>query len=101
MDERDFHLLVRAKRQIHREAKLRSFLIFGVCFTACLRLLGFELPFLYLALFVLLLIALVLNSDLIANFGMVSKKDLVAVIERHIHSDPEAITRYVNAKSRV
>ena len=101
MDERDLHLLLRAKRQIHREAKLRAFLIFGVCFTACLRLVGIELPFLYLVLFVLLFVALVLNSDLIGNFGMVSKKDLVAVIEQHIHNDPEAITRYMEAKSRV
>lgn len=100
MNERDYKLLLRAKRQIQRESSIRSFLIVGVCFAAGLRLFGVELPFLYPLLFVILFVALVLNSDLIANFGMVTKKDLIAVIERHIHSDPEALTRYVNAKSK-
>ena len=98
MNERDFQLVLRAKRQIRRENSLRSFLIVGVCFAAILRLAGVELPLLYPLLFVILFVALVLNSDLIANFGMVSKSDLVNLIERHIHNDAEALARYVNAK---
>jgi hypothetical protein len=100
MTERDFHLLLRAKRQIKREAAIRSFLIFGLCFGAALRMLGIELPFLYLLLFVILFVALALNSDLIANFGMVSRNDLVNVIEQHIHNDPETLSRYASVKSR-
>ena len=100
MNERDFRLLMRAKRQIKRESAIRSFLIAGICVAAGLRLVGFEMNFFYPLLFVILFVALVLNSDLIANFGMVSKKDLVGVIERHIHSDAEMLTRYVNAKSK-
>lgn len=100
MNERDFQLVLRAKKQIRRENAIRSFLIVGVCFAAALRLAGVEPPLLYPLLFVILFVALVLNSDLIANLGMVSKTDLVSVIERHIHNDPEALARYVNAKSK-
>ena len=100
MNERDFLLLLRAKKQIRREKSIRSFLIVGVCFAAVLRLAGIELPPLYPLLFVVLFVALVLNSDLIANFGMVSKTDLVNLIERHIHNDPDALARYVNSKSK-
>ena len=100
MDEHDFQLILRAKRQIRREKSIRSFLVVGLCFAAGLRLLGLELPNLYPLLFVLLFVALVLNSDLIANFGMVSKKDLIAVIERHIHNDPDVLSRYADSKSR-
>lgn len=101
MNERDFHLVIRAKRQIHRETALRSMLIFGLLFSAALRFLGVELPFLYLMLFVFLLISLILSSDLIANFGLVSKGDLIEVIEKQLHSDPEMLTRYSNSRSRV
>jgi len=59
-----------------------------------------ELPFLYLMLFVSLFISLILSSDLIANYGQVSKGDLINVIEKHIHSDPEMLTRYANSRSR-
>lgn len=100
MNERDFHLVMRAKRQIHREATLRSMLIFGLLFTAALRFLGVELPFLYLMLFVFLLISLIFSSDLIANFGLVSKDDLIKVIEKQLHSDPEMLTRYLDTRSR-
>jgi len=100
MNERDFHLVMRAKRQIRRETKLRSMLIFGLLFSAALRFLGVELPFLYLMLFVFLLISLIFSSDLIANFGLVSKGDLIKVIEKQLHSDPEMLTRYLNTKSR-
>lgn len=100
MNERDLKLVLRAKRQIRREIAIRSFLVFGLFFCAVLRMLGVELPFMYLLLFVLLFVSLVLTSDLIANFGMVSKKDLINVIENYIHSDPEVLTRYSSAKSR-
>jgi len=100
MDERDFQLIMRAKRQIHRERALRSFLVFGLFFSASLRMMGVELPFMYLLLFVLLLISLILSSDLIANFGMVSKHDLISLIENHIHNDPDVLARYSNARSR-
>jgi hypothetical protein len=68
MNERDFHLVMRAKRQVHRETALRSMLIF--------------------------------SSDLIANFGLVSKDNLIKVIEKQLHSDPEMLTRYLNRRSR-
>ena len=100
MNESDFNLVLRAKRQIHREAAIRSFLIAGVCVAAGLRLLGIELPFIYPLLFIILFISLVLNSDVIANFGLVTKRDLVNVIERHIHNDPEVLTRYSELKNR-
>jgi len=100
MNERDFHLVMRAKRQIHRETALRSMLIFGLLFSAALRLLGVELPFLYLMLFVFLIISLIFSSDLIANFGLVSKDDLIKVIEKQLHSDPEMLTRYLNTRSK-
>jgi hypothetical protein len=100
MDERDFHLLMRAKRQIRRESSLRSFLLAGLIVTACLRLMGLELSFLYPLLFVILFVSLILNSDLIANFGLVTKSDLVKLIERHIHSDPEALARYASSKNK-
>lgn len=100
MNERDFQLIVRAKRQIHREAALRSFLIFGLLFSAALRFLGVELPFLYMMLFIFLVISLIFSSDLIANFGLVSKDDLIKVIEKHIHNDPEMLTRYSNSMNR-
>jgi hypothetical protein len=100
MNERDFHLVLRAKRQIHREITLRSMLIFGLLFSAMLRFLGVDIPFLYLMLFVFLLISLIFSSDLIANFGLVSKGDLITVIERQLHSDPEMLTRYLDIKNR-
>jgi uncharacterized membrane protein YczE len=101
MNERDFQLVMRAKRQIHRETALRSMLIFGLLFAAALRLLGIELPFLYLMLFVFLFISLILSSDLIANIGLVSKDDLIKVIEKQLHSDPEMLMRYSDSASRV
>lgn len=79
---------------------MRSMLIFGALFAAALRLLGVELPFLYLMMFVFLLISLIFSSDLIANFGLVSKGDLVEVIEKQLHSDPEILTRYLNTRSK-
>jgi|TARA_B110000914_G_C15444526_1_gene437751 uncharacterized membrane protein YczE len=100
MDERDFHLAMRAKRQIHRETELRSMLIFGLLFSAALRFLGAEFPFLYLRLFVFLLVSLIFSSELIANFGLVSKDNLIKVIEKQLYSDPEMLTRYLNRRSR-
>lgn len=100
MNERDFQLVMRAKRQIHRETALRSMLVFGLLFSAALRLWGVELPFLYLMLFVFLVISLIFSSDLIANFGLVSKDDLIKIIEKQLHSDPEMLTRYLNTRSK-
>ena len=100
MNERDLHLILRAKRQIRRESSIRSFLIVGICFAAVLRLLNIELPFLYPLLFVILFVSLAVNSDFIANFGLVSKHDLVKLIERNINSDPETLSRYANLKGR-
>ncbi|HJO11263.1 MAG: hypothetical protein QGG67_08305 [Gammaproteobacteria bacterium] len=100
MNDRDFQLIMKAKRQIQRESAIRSVLIFSLLFVACLRFLGIETPFLYLTFFMLLFISLVLSSDLIANLGTVSKAELVGVIEKHIHSEPEMLTRYCNAKAR-
>ena len=101
MNDRDYQLLLRAKRQIKRESSMRSFFFVGICFAASLRLLGFEISFLYPLLFVVLFVSLVLNSDFIANFGLVSKKDLVSLIERHIHNNPEELTRYSAEKSKI
>ncbi|GJM12816.1 MAG: hypothetical protein DHS20C12_12190 [Pseudohongiella sp.] len=101
MSERDFQMVMRAKRQIQREAAMRSMLIFGLLFSAALRLLGLELPFLYLMMFVFLLVALILSSDLIANFGLVSKGDLIQLIEKQLHNDPEMLTRYLSSKANV
>lgn len=101
MNERDFQLVLRAKRQINREGALRSMLIFGLLFSAALRFLGVELPFLYLMMFIFLLISLILSSDLIANIGQVSKADLIEVIEKQLHSDPEMLTRYLNTRTKV
>ena len=100
MNERDFHLIMRAKQQIQREASWRSFLLFGLAFAAVLRLFGIELPVLYLLLFVLFLISLILTSDLLVNIGTVSKKDLVGLLESQLHSDPDALSRYAQAKER-
>lgn len=100
MDERDFHLLMRAKRQIRRESALRSFLLAGLLVAAMLRVLGISLPYLYPLLFVVLFVSLILNSDLIANFGLVTKGDLVKLIERHIHKDPETLARYASSRSK-
>ena len=100
MDERDFHLVMRPKRQIHRETELRSMLIFELLFSAALRFLDAEFSFLYLMLFVFLLASLIFSSDLIANFGLVSKDNLIKVIEKQLHSDPEILTRYLNRRSR-
>ena len=94
-------MVMRAKRQIQREKALRSMLIFGVLFTAALRFLGVEIPFLYLMMFVFLVISLIFSSDLIANFGLVSKGDLVEVIEKQLHSDPEMLTRYLNSRKQI
>lgn len=100
MNERDFRLLMRAKRQIDREASWRSFLWVGLIVAACLRMFGVELPYLYLSLFSLLFVLLIISSDLLTSVGSVSKKDLVSLIERHIHSDPEVLTRYASSRSR-
>jgi len=53
-----------------------------------------------LFLFVILFVSLVINSEVIASFGMVSKKDLVNVIEKHIHNDPETLTRYAGLDNK-
>ncbi|MDD9891585.1 MAG: hypothetical protein OXU30_14760 [Gammaproteobacteria bacterium] len=100
MNERDFQLVRRTKRQIEREAALRSFLWVGLIFCTVLRMLGFELQIMYLFLFVILFVSLVINSEVIASFGMVSKKDLVNVIEKHIHNDPETLTRYAGLDNK-
>lgn len=99
MKEQDFQLVRRAKRQIKREASLRSFLWVGLVFCAVLRMLGFELQIMYIFLFVILFVSLVINSEVIASFGMVSKKDLVSVIEKHIHNDPKSLTKYANLEN--
>ncbi len=100
MNERDFQLILRAKRQINREASMRSFFFVGICFVAVLRLIGLEVNYLYPLLFVVLFVSLILNSDFIANFGLVSKRDLVNLIERNIHNNPEELTRYSALKSK-
>ncbi len=48
----------------------------------------------------LLFVSLDLNSDVIANMGLVTRKDLIAVIERHIHNDPGSLARYSQLKNR-
>jgi hypothetical protein len=100
MNERDFQILLRAKRQIARESSIRSFLIVGICFAAVLRMLSIELPVLYPLLFVILLVYLVVNSDFIGNRGLVSKRDLVKLIERNINNDPDTLSRYAQLKSK-
>lgn len=100
MNESDFNLIMRAKRQIQREASWRSFLLFGLAFAAVLRLFGIELPVLYLLLFVMFLISLILTSDWLVNIGTVSKKDLVSLLESQLHNDPDALSRYAQAKER-
>jgi len=100
MNEQDFQLVRRAKRQIEREASLRSFLWVGLIFCAVLRMLGIEIQLMYLLLFVILFVSLVINSEVIASFGMVSKKDLVNVIEKHIHNDPKVLTRYAGLDNK-
>ena len=75
-------------------------LIFELLFSAALRFLDAEFSFLYLMLFVFLLVSLIFSSDLIANFGLVSKDNLIKVIEKQLHSDPEILTRYLNRRSR-
>ena len=97
MNEDDFQLVLRAKRQIQREAALRSFL---VAVAAALRFADIDLPFMYPLLFTVLFVSLVLNSDVIANMGLVTRKDLIAVIERHIHNDPGSLARYSQLKNR-
>lgn len=100
MNERDLQLILRAKRQIKRETSVRSFLIFAAMFSAALRFLGTELPFLYIGLFVILFVALVLSSDIIADIGTVSKRDLIDIIEKQFNNDPEMLARYSSARSR-
>lgn len=100
MNERDFKLLMRAKRQIDRESAWRSFLWVGLIVAALLRMVGVELPFLYLTLFSLLFVLLILSSDLLTSLGSVSKKELVSLIENHIHHDPDTLTRYSSSRSR-
>jgi len=100
MDEQDLRLVLRAQRQIARESSLRSFLLTGVLFCAGLRFLNVDMPFLYLLLFIVLLISLVLTSDMFASIGLVSKKDLIKLIETHIHTDPEVLARYSSARSK-
>ena len=68
--------------------------------SAAPRFLGVELPLFYLMLFVFLLVSLIFSSDLIANFGLISKDDLIKVIGKQPHSDPEILTRYLNPRSR-
>jgi len=100
MNEDDFQLVLRAKRQIQREAALRSFLVAGVAVAAALRFADIDLPFMYPLLFTVLFVSLVLNSDVIANMGLMTRKDLIAVIERHIHNDPGSLARYSQLKNR-
>lgn len=100
MNEQDFRLVMRAQRQIARESAIRSFLIAGVLFCAMLRLLGIDLQFLYLVLFIVLLVSLILTSDMFASIGLVSKKDLVKVIENHIHANPEVLERYSGVRNK-
>ena len=64
------------------------------------KFLGMELPFLYLGLFVILFVSLVLSSDLIADIGAVSKRDLIDIIEKQFHNDPALLARYSSARSR-
>ena len=92
--------MLRAKRQIQREAALRSFLVAGVAVAAALRFADIDLPFMYPLLFTVLFVSLVLNSDVIANMGLVTRKDLIAVIERHVHNDPGSLVRYSQLKNR-
>ncbi|MGB1746066.1 MAG: hypothetical protein ACPHGW_00900 [Pseudohongiellaceae bacterium] len=101
--EDDFQLVLRAKRQIQREAALRSFLVAGVAgvaVAAALRFADIDLPFMHPLLFTVLFVSLVLNSDVIANMGLVTRKDLIAVIERHIHNDPGSLAQYSQLKNR-
>ncbi|HAJ75313.1 MAG: hypothetical protein QGG54_09400 [Gammaproteobacteria bacterium] len=100
MNERDLQLVMRAKRQIDREVSLRSFLWVGLVFCAVLRMLGIVAPLPYILLFVILFVSLVLNSEVIASFGRVSKTDLVNLIEKHIHNDPKVLARYAGVKSK-
>jgi hypothetical protein len=67
--------------------------------SAVLRFLKVELPFFCLTLFVFLLVSLIFSSELIANFDLVSKGDLIKIIEKKPHSDPEMLTRYLNTPS--
>jgi hypothetical protein len=46
------------------------------------------------------IISILLTSDLGINIGAVSKKDLVSLIERQLHNDPDALTRYAQVKER-
>lgn len=101
MNDRDFNLIFRAKRQIRREAAWRSFLLVGLALAAVLRLLGLELPLLYILLFVLFLVSLVLTSDLLVNLGTVSKRDLIGVIESQLNNDPEALSHYAQRRERL
>lgn len=100
MDEQDFQILLRAKRQIKRETALRSFLIAGLFVAAGLRVVGIDTAFLYPLLFILLFVSLVMNSDVIANVGLVSKHDLVKLIERQIHKNPEVLAHYVKLRGK-
>ena len=100
MEQRDLLLVLRAKRQIKREMALRSFLVTGLFVAAGLRVLGVDVAFLYPLLFILLFVSLVMNSDVIANVGLVTKKDLVNLIERQIHGDPDTLARYVSERGK-
>jgi len=100
MNDNDFQLVMRAKKQIQRETYIRSFLLFSAVFCAALKFLGMELPFLYFWLFVILFVSLVLSSDLIADIGAVSKRDLIDIIEKQFHNDPALLARYSSARSR-
>jgi len=100
MNERDYQIVLRAKRQIRREIAWRSFLIFGLLFSAALRFMGVEFRFLYISLFIFFFISLVLSSDLIANFGRVSKQDLINIIDSHIHNNPEELTKFSSLKNK-
>ncbi|MFT4861710.1 MAG: hypothetical protein ACI95C_000920 [Pseudohongiellaceae bacterium] len=100
MTETDLQLLLRAKNQIKREATWRSFLIVGIVFAAVLRLIGFDLPYLYFLIFTLFFVSLLLTSDLLLNIGTVTKRDLVGLIENTVHNDPAILSKYANLKDK-
>ena len=94
MNEHDFQLIRRAKKQTQRETSIRSFLMFAIIMSAALRFMGVQSPVFYFSLFAVLLISLLLTSSLITDLGGVSKNDLIDLAERQIHNDPEMLTRY-------
>ncbi len=101
MNEQDFRLVMRAHRQIARESAMRSFLFAGVLFCAVLRFLGIDLQILYVLLFIIMFVSLILTSDMFASIGLVSKKDLLKVIENHIHTNPEVLAHYSSMRNKL